>query len=449
MQGSVLIVEDEPALRELLVQELSERGWTTRGASSSEEALASVELHPVDVLVTDLNLGRADGLALCRSVLDRDPELPVILITAFGSLQTAIAALRAGAYDFVTKPFSADVLEMAVERAMSHRALKREVAHLRHTLRSQGRRSRIDGVSPGITRLRENVAQVADTEATVLILGESGTGKEVVAREIHDGSKRSKRPFVAENVAAIPHDLLESALFGHVRGAFTGATSPRDGLFRAADGGTLLLDEIGELPLDLQPKLLRVLEEGVLRPVGSDQPIPVNVRVLAATHRDLEVAVRAGTFREDLYYRLAVIDLTVPPLRDRGGDILLLAQRFLEAHAERLGRDVRGLHHETAARLLAWAWPGNVRELKNAMERAVVLARQPLIAPGDLPARLAASEPPPLPRAPEGHLTLDEVERRHVLDVLRALGGNKAEAARVLGIGRKTLYRKLEAWQVA
>jgi len=320
------------------------------------------------------------------------------------------------------------------------------------TVRRQIRTSRLDGVGPRVTRLRESLGTVAATDATILLLGESGSGKEVVAREIHDMSRRAKGAFVAENVAAIPGTLLESALFGHVRGAFTGAATHRDGLFRRAHGGTLLLDEIGELPLELQPKLLRVLEEGRVRPVGSDTEIPVDVRLLAATHRDLEARVRDGTFRADLYYRLAVIDLHVPALRERGGDVLLLAQKFLEEFTASLQRPVRGLHHETAARLLAYGWPGNVRELRNAMERAVVMARGPLILPTDLPARLQEVVPPENPtRTTEDGgdlISLAELERRHSLRVLQAVHGNKAHAARILGIGRKTLYRKLESWGV-
>jgi two-component system response regulator HydG len=446
----VLVVEDDAAMRDLVLEELADRGHRGWGAATLPDAQAYVETGEVDVLVTDVNLARESGITLCRRVLGVDPDLPVIIITAFGSLDTAIQAIRAGAYDFLTKPFAMDALALAVDRAAALRGLKREVAELRVRMRREQRRSRLDGSSPEIVGLRESVATVATTDATVLVLGESGSGKEVVAREIHDLSRRSSSPFVAENVSAIPANLVESTLFGHVKGAFTGATGAREGLFRAAHGGTLLLDEIGELPLELQPKLLRVLEEGRVRPVGSDTEVPVDVRVLAATHRDLGEAVADGRFREDLFYRLAVIDLAVPPLRRRGGDILLLAQRFLEEHATRQGREVRSLHHETAAALLAWPWPGNVRELRNAMERAVALARGPLVMPTDLPPRMRdvpAAEVVPIPRD-EPLLPMAEVERRHVLRVLQAMEGNKAEAARVLGIGRKTLYRKLELWGV-
>ena len=444
----ILVVEDDAAMRALILDELCDRGHTARGVADAAEAEVMIDAGEVDVLITDLNLARASGLSLCRHALAADPELPVIIITAFGSLQTAVEALRAGAYDFVTKPFPMDTLAHAVDRAVKLRTLRREVEQLRVRERRRERTSRLDGVGPEISRLRDNIAVVASTQATVLILGESGSGKEVVAREIHDLSRRASGPFVAENVAAIPRDLIESTLFGHVRGAFTGATGARDGLFRAAHKGTLLLDEIGELPLELQPKLLRVLEEGKVRPVGSDTEIPVDVRVLAATHRDLDEDARHGRFRQDLFFRLAVIDLDVPPLRRRGGDLLLLAQRLLEEHASRLGRDVRGLHHDAAARLMAYDWPGNVRELRNAMERAVVLAKHPLILPCDLPGRLreiAPAEPQRAHRPAAELLPLADVETQHILSVLAAVP-SKSEAARILGIGRKTLYRKLEAW---
>jgi two-component system response regulator HydG len=448
----ILVVEDDHAMRELIVEEIADYGYTVQGVPDATEARQRLEALDVDVLITDINLARDNGIALCREALGADPELPVIIITAFGSLETAVEAIRAGAYDYLTKPLSLEALTLAVERAAGLRTLRRQLTALRIQARRQASRSKLDGTSGPIARLRENIATVAATQATVLIRGESGCGKELVAREIHDRSTRADKPFVAENVAAIPPDLLESTLFGHVRGAFTGATHERKGLFRQASGGTLLLDEIGELPLDLQPKLLRVLEERVVRPVGSDDVVPVDVRLLAATHQDLEQAVREGRFREDLFYRLAVIDLLVPPLRDRGGDILLLAQRFLEETAGRLGKEPPALHHQTAARLLGWSWPGNVRELRNAMERAAVLARDHLVRPCDLPERMAEAPERPMVASPSFDadllLPLAEVEQRHVLRVLRSVDGNKAEAARLLGIGRKTLYRKLETWGV-
>jgi DNA-binding NtrC family response regulator len=450
MDARVLVVEDDEAMRSLVLEDLAERGMAVRGAANLHDALSAMAADIFDVVVSDLNMPGGTGLELCQRVRERDPQLPVILFTAFGSLDAAIGAIRNGAYDFLTKPVELDQLALAVERAASLRALRSEVATLRAAVRQGRRGSRIEGTSAPMLRLRETITQLAGTQATVLVHGESGTGKELVARELHELGPRAQGPFVAENIAAIPPQLLESALFGHVKGAFTGASARRDGLLLRANGGTLLLDEVGELPLELQPKLLRVLEERRVRPVGSDQEVAFDVRLIAATHRDLAAAVDAGTFRRDLYYRLAVLELEVPPLRERGRDVLLLAQAFIDQFAKESGRPIRGLHPEAAARLLAWSWPGNVRELRNVIEHAVLVCRGTEVAPADLPDRLRAlpAAPPPL-RAAEAEpelLPLDVIEKRHILAVLRALGGNKAQAARVLGVGRKTLYRKLELW---
>jgi two-component system response regulator HydG len=450
MDARVLVVEDDEAMRSLVLEDLAERGMAVRGAANLHDALSAMAADIFDVVVSDLNMPGGTGLELCQRVRERDPQLPVILFTAFGSLDAAIGAIRNGAYDFLTKPVELDQLALAVERAASLRALRSEVATLRAAVRQGRRGSRIEGTSAPMLRLRETITQLAGTQATVLVHGESGTGKELVARELHELGPRAQGPFVAENIAAIPPQLLESALFGHVKGAFTGASARRDGLLLRAHGGTLLLDEVGELPLELQPKLLRVLEERRVRPVGSDQEVAFDVRLIAATHRDLAAAVDAGTFRRDLYYRLAVLELEVPPLRERGRDVLLLAQAFIDQFAKESGRPIRGLHPEAAARLLAWSWPGNVRELRNVIEHAVLVCRGTEVAPADLPDRLRAlpATPPPL-RAAEAEpelLPLDVIEKRHILAVLRALGGNKAQAARVLGVGRKTLYRKLELW---
>ncbi|MBL8614626.1 MAG: sigma-54-dependent Fis family transcriptional regulator [Deltaproteobacteria bacterium] len=450
MDARVLVVEDDEAMRSLVLEDLAERGMVVRGCANLHDALSAMAADIYDVVVSDLNMPGGTGLELCQRVRERDPQLPVILFTAFGSLDAAIGAIRNGAYDFLTKPVELDQLALAVERAASLRALRSEVATLRAAVRQGRRGSRIEGTSAPMLRLRETITQLAGTQATVLVHGESGTGKELVARELHELGPRAAGPFVAENIAAIPPQLLESALFGHVKGAFTGASAKRDGLLLRAHGGTLLLDEVGELPLELQPKLLRVLEERRVRPVGSDQEVAFDVRLIAATHRDLAAAVDAGTFRRDLYYRLAVLELEVPPLRERGRDVLLLAQTFIDQFAKESGRPIRGLHPEAAARLLAWGWPGNVRELRNVIEHAVLVCRGTEVAPADLPDRLRAlpAAPPPLRSAdaePE-LLPLDVIEKRHILGVLRALGGNKAQAARVLGVGRKTLYRKLELW---
>lgn len=450
MGSRVLVVEDDDAMRALLVEDLSERGLRVRGAAQVAEALTLMQTDLFDVVISDLNMPGGSGLDLCRRVRELDPHLPVILITAFGSLEAAIGAIRNGAYDFLTKPVELDQLAIAVERAATLRSLRGQVAMLRAEVRQRRRGSRIDGTSLPMLRLRDTITQLAGTQATVLVQGESGVGKELVAHELHELSPRAAGPFVAENIAAIPPNLLESALFGHVRGAFTGATGRREGLLQRASGGTLLLDEVGELPLELQPKLLRVLEERRVRPVGSDQEIPFDVRLIAATHRDLSAAVEQGRFRRDLYYRLAVLEIEVPPLRERGRDVLLLAQSFLEQFSRESGRNIKGLHPEVADRLLRCTWPGNVRELRNVMEHAVLVCRGTEIAPGDLPERLrsAPQEPAAAPTTPAGVelVPLEVIERRHILAVLEALGGNKALASRTLGVGRKTLYRKLEAW---
>ncbi len=453
MQGSVLIVDDDAELVKLLGVVLSRKGFATRGVRSGAEALAALGEGAFDVMLTDVQMPGMDGIALCERAVSAHPDLPVVVLTAFGSMETAIAAMRVGAYDFVTKPVDNAVLALAVERAARHHALGREVRRLRMLASDPtgvaGQLGMI-GDSVVMRQAHDLIQRVADTESTVLVTGESGTGKELAARAIHARSRRSSGPFVAINCAAMPALLLESELFGHRRGAFTDARADRKGLFPQAEGGTLFLDEVAELPLELQPKLLRALQERVVRPVGGDQEIPVNVRVVAATNRDLETAIEEHRFREDLYYRLNVINVPLPPLRSRGGDILLLAQHFIDRFAARAERTVRGLTADAAARLMDYAWPGNVRELQNAMERAVALARYEHVTIDDLPEKvrqyrrshvLVASDDP------RELVPLEEVERRYILRVLEAVGGNKTLAASTLGLDRKTLYRKLERYQ--
>jgi DNA-binding NtrC family response regulator len=369
-------------------------------------------------------------------------------MTAFGSLETAIAAIRAGAYDFLTKPFELDHLALVVERALRHRALTEQVRLLSEGSAPAGGFDELLGESPVMQHLIDQLRRIADSETSVLIVGESGTGKELAARALHRHSRRCRAPFVAVNCTAIPENLMESTLFGHVRGAFTGAASDQSGIFRQADGGTLLLDEVGDLPAVLQPKLLRAVEERAIRPVGAAAEIPVDVRLLCATHHDLEAAVAEGTFREDLFYRINVIQVDLPPLRVRGNDVLLLAQRFIEACSARSGRAVTGLSPAAAERLLAYRWPGNVRELRNAMERAVALTPYDRIAVEDLPERLRepAADAIRFPGEAAELETLEALERRHILRVMDAVGDNRTLAARVLGIDRKTLYRKLRQY---
>jgi two-component system, NtrC family, response regulator AtoC len=444
----VLAVDDDPRFCELLADTLI--GMSVATVTNEADAFARVHQFDFDVVLTDLNLGGAGGIAVVQRVAQLDADLPVIVITAFGSIDTAVAAMRAGSYDFVTKPIEIDQLRFTIQRAAATRSLRREVRMLRERVAGGGE-SGIIGESVPTRRMLERVERFAAVDAPVLLRGESGAGKEIVARAIHLRSRRRDAPWVAVNVAALPTSLIEAELFGHTRGAFTGANEKRQGLFVRADGGTLLLDEIGELPIDLQPKLLRALEERVVRPVGSDRDIPFDVRVIAATNRDLEAAVEAGTFREDLFFRLSVLDLEVPPLRVRGRDILLLAQHFLQRFAGAAEKEVRELGPEVAQRLLDYPWPGNVRELRNAIERAVTLADGTALELTDFPERIrsyARSDVLVVSHNPTELVPLEIVEQRYILRVLETVGDNKTQAAKILGLGRKTLYRKLERYGV-
>ncbi|HRG95692.1 MAG TPA: sigma-54 dependent transcriptional regulator [Polyangiaceae bacterium] len=434
-----------------LEAELVSRGFAVTTRTSARAALALLETEELDVVVTDLNLGGLDGLGLCAQVVEARPDLAVIIITAFGSLETAVATIRAGAFDFVAKPFDIEELILAVERALRQRELELEVRRLRGIIAEGKRFDDMLGASEPMRRLYDLIERISDSDATVLIAGESGTGKELVARALHRRGRRAAGPFVAINCAAMPESLLESELFGHAKGAFTDAKSATKGLFLEADGGTLFLDEIGDLPLTMQPKLLRALETRKVRPVGGGAEAAFDVNLVTATNRDLEAAVAEGHFREDLFYRVNVVKLEVPPLRARAGDILLLAQHFLERFSARAGKRVVGLSSAVAKKLLAYPWPGNVRELQNCLERAVAVTRAEEIAVDDLPERVrdhrsanvlvVADDPTEL-------VPLEVVERRYVLRVLEAAGGNKSVAARILGLDRKTLYRRLESYGV-
>ncbi len=450
-RARVVVVEDDLEMRDLLVSALGRRGYAVAGHATGAAALDALEHTDVDVLVTDLNMPGMDGLELCRRATALRPAVPVVLITAFGSMETAIGGIRAGAWDFVTKPFEIEAIAIAIDRAARHKALSEEVGRLRRAAADSTRFEGLLGASPSMTRLFDVVDRVADSDATALITGESGTGKELVARALHHRSRRRGGPFVAVNCAAVPETLLESELFGHARGAFTDARTPRAGLFVQAHGGTLFLDEIGELPLSLQPKLLRAVQERTVRPVGGDREVPFDARIVVATNRDLATAVEEGRFRQDLYYRIDVVHLEMPPLRARAGDVLLLAQHFVDGFAARAGKRVTGIARPAAEKLLAYEWPGNVRELQNCMERAVALTRFEVVMLEDLPERVRAWRPTQFVLAAEDPTELpplEEIERRYILRVLGAVGGNKTEAARVLGLDRKTLYRKLERYGV-
>jgi two-component system response regulator AtoC len=449
---TVFVIDDEREMVDLIALGLKKRGFTVVPFVSGADAVAAIPGRDVDVIVTDLNMKGMTGLELCQRVAQDRPDIPVLMLTAFGSFETAVGAIRAGAYDFVTKPVEIEALAIAIRRAAEHRALRGEVRRLREVVANTRGRGELLGASPAMQQVFQLIDQVSTTDATVLITGESGTGKEVVAREIHNRSRRAGGPFVAVNCAAVPEALLESELFGHAKGAFTDAKQSRQGLFQQAGGGTLFLDEIGEMALVLQPKLLRALQERKVRPVGGEAEAPIDVRLVAATNRDLEEMVEDKRFREDLYYRINVIHVPLPPLRARGGDVLLLAQHLLRHYAAVFDKKVVGLSTAAAERMMTYDWPGNVRELSNCLERAVALANFEEIQVDDLPDKIRASaarrhaalsgtEIPEL-------LTLEEIERRHVIRVLEACNGNRTDAAKVLGLDRKTLYRKLLRWGV-
>jgi two-component system response regulator HydG len=449
MKAKVLIVDDDTSMCELLAEGLAQHGYDATWRASPHEALAEIALRNCDVVLTDINMRDMNGLELCQKATEAHPDLPVIVITAFGSMETAVQAIRAGAYDFITKPFDIDVVAIAIERAVKHSVLTRQVQLLQKAVDESRRFDELLGASPAMKEVYDLLERVAESESTVLVSGESGTGKELVARALHRRSKRSGGSFVAINCAAMPEQLLESELFGHTKGAFTDARTARPGLFVQAKGGTIFLDEIGDMPLGLQPKLLRALQERTVRPVGGDVEIPIDVRVVAASNRDLETAIEERKFREDLYYRINVIHVELPPLRARGADVLLLAKHYLEHFAAQSQKDVRSLDPEAAEKLSSYAWPGNVRELANCMERAVALTRGEAVTIADLPEKIrnyrtshvlvAATDPSEL-------VPLEEVEKRYILRVLEAVGGNKTLAAQVLGLDRKTLYRKLDRY---
>ncbi len=449
MSGHVLVVDDVRSMCEMLAARLPAFGFEVTWRTSAVEGLDVLAAEEFDVVVTDLNMVEMNGVALCERIVANRPDLPVIVITAFGSLETAVAAIRAGAYDFITKPFEVKVLALALERAVQHRTLREEVKRLRRVVDATGRFGELLGSSAAMRQVYALLDRIADTDATVLVTGESGTGKELVARALHERGHRREKPFVAINCAAMPEALLESELFGHARGAFTDARTARTGLFVQASGGTLLLDEIGDLPLTLQPKLLRALQERKVRPVGGDAEVPFDVHLVCATNHDLESAVEERRFREDLYFRVNVIHVPLPPLRARTGDVLLLAQHFIDQYAARTKRHVTGLSPGAAERLLGYPWPGNVRELQNCIERAVALACFEEVAVDDLPEKIRTWQRSHVVVAgddPTELVPLEEVERRYILRVMEAVGGNKTLAAQVLGVGRKTLYRKLEQY---
>jgi DNA-binding NtrC family response regulator len=440
MKGRVLVVDNDPEMLALLRQHLESDGRLVTTASGGGEAVAALEGEEFDVVLTDLVMDRVDGWTVLRETQRLQPGARVVLMTAFASLETAIDAMRQGAYDYLTKPFKLAEVTLALDRAVDDRRLREENRRLRVQVEQRFGFDNLIGRAKAMQEVFDKIRAVAGTDATILLLGESGTGKELVARAIHHNSARHDRPFVPVNCAAIPHELLESELFGHEKGAFTGAIRKRRGLFAEAEGGTLFLDEVGDIPPALQGKILRALQDRTVRPVGGSEEIRLDVRVVSATHRDLVTLVGEGRFREDLYYRLAVIPIRLPSLRERPEDILLLAEHFLRRSATAGGKSLEGFDEAATAWLLQHRWPGNVRELENVVERATTLARGPQITRTDLGIEFAL-EASGVGLRP----TLVELEERYIRRVLEETKGDKVAAARILDISVRTLQRRFHA----
>lgn len=449
MAERILVVDDDRAHRSMLRTVLASWGYDVTELADGDEAVELVREKSMDAVLMDVRMARMDGIHALQQILAYNPALPVLLMTAYSSVQTAVDALRLGAYDYLVKPLDFAVLQHTLAQAIEHSRLSIENRELRRQLGESAAIPGMLGRSSAMTAMQETIRTVAPTQATVLITGESGTGKELVARALHSGSLRAEKPLVTVNCAALSENLLESELFGHEKGSFTGADRRREGRFAQADGATLFLDEVGEIPLTLQAKLLRALQEGEVQRVGSDLPLHVDVRVIAATNCDLRKAVSEGHFREDLYFRLNVISIEVPPLRERVEDIPLLAAYFLQRFAERNRKSVRGFSTQALDALLRYTWPGNVRELENAVERAVILCSGDLITGKELPpaVRCRESGQDSLEKLSGlAGLPLEAVERSAIEQTLRLVGDNKSEAARQLGITRATLHNKLRKY---
>ncbi len=451
---TVLVVDDDHAHRTMLNTLVSGWGYSVSEADDGSTAIEKVKASSFDLVLMDVRMVKVSGLEALEAIKSANPAIPVIIMTAYSTVDTAVAALKQGAHDYLTKPLDFDKLRLTIDRAMEHTRLKEENRVLRETLGQKFDDQNIIGKSHAMRTLLETVAQVAASEATVLISGDSGTGKELIAGAIHFNSPRKNGPFVKINCAAITETLLESELFGHEKGAFTGADRRKDGRFSQAHGGTLLLDEVSEMSLMMQVKLLRALQEREFNRVGGEETIQVDVRVIAATNKDLKAQINNGDFREDLYYRLNVVELEVPPLPERKEDIPLLAQHFLEKFAVKNRKDIKGFTPKAMDNLIRYDWPGNVRELMNAIERGVVLARTRYLDVSDFPfmkETIGQNEQDSTATAMlsmKGDLPLEEVEKAAILSTLEAAGGNKSEAARRLGITRKTLHKKLKAYGV-
>ena len=438
----ILVVDDDEGLLHLLKMRLSAEGFAVTSCTTGHEALVEAKKKMFDLAITDLRLRGEDGLDVTEELLRIHPQLPVIILTAHGSIPNAVEAMQRGAFGYLTKPFDDKELKATIEKALSQQRMSKEIQRLKSLVKELYGLENVVARSPAMQRLFQQIAQVADSDATILLFGETGTGKEVMARVAHTNSRRSKGPFVALNCAAIPETLFESELFGHVRGAFTSAHGAKKGLFQSANGGTIFLDEIGEMPLSMQVKLLRAVQEREVREVGSELSTKIDVRIIAATNKDLGEAVKNGSFRNDLYYRISVVPLFIPPLRDRRDDIPLLAQHFLKISNQRANKDVRGFTPTALHRLMVNPWPGNVRELENAIEKAVVMTRQDMITPDLLPSVGVSPDTPlkPLTEAKE------EFERTYLKNVLQLTGGNISRAAQFAGRYRAGFYKMLRKY---
>src|SRR5690348_1686110 len=443
---TVLIVDDEDSTRDLCRDVVSESGFQVRTASTTEQALDILEQYPVEIVITDLRVPKLGGLNLLKQVRDGFPQTAVIVLTQYGTIESAVEATRIGAADYVTKPFHIPELKGKLDRVAHSLEIDQENRVLREQLRSRPGFGGLIGLSAKMQRVYRMIEKVSNHNYPVLVLGESGTGKELVAKSIHFLGERKNRPFVPVDCSALVPTLIESELFGYVKGAFTGASHSKQGLMEVAGDGTLFLDEIGDLPIDLQAKLLRALQEREVKPVGSTERVPISTRVIAATNRDLEAAVRNGQFRQDLFFRLNVVQIKMPPLRERKTDIPLLVNAFLEKFSD--SKDgPRTISEDAMVHLTAYDWPGNVRELENAIERAVALGSGPILHVGDLPSNLQYGTAEKLPQSGE-LVPLDEMERRAIFRAMRESGGDKMAAAKVLGIGKTTLYRKLKQYEI-
>jgi len=444
----VLVVDDDPVACDLLREVLSKEKYEVEVAGGGQEAVERGKEQPFDVVLVDVRMPDLDGLVVLRSLKVVNPETIVIMMTAFGSIETAIEAIKEGAYDYVSKPFKLEEIKLTIRRALEQRRLLRENLRFRQELREKYRFENIVGSSEKMLEVYKVIARVAPTRSTVLIQGESGTGKELIAKAIHYNSPRADRPFVAIDCGALAEGLLESELFGHVKGAFTGALASKKGLFEEAHGGTCFLDEVGDIGLGMQAKLLRVLQEHEIKRVGGVENIKVDVRIIAATNKDLEKLVQEGRFRDDLFYRLSVVTIPLPPLRERREDIPLLAYSFLRKYADQNDRPVSQVSSEAMALLEKYTWPGNVRELEHKIERAVALTTNPVLLPEDLPLKLRKLHEEAISPI-ETPSSLRELEKKHIQKILKQTKGNKTLAAELLGIHRRTLYRLAKRYGIA